>query len=157
MGVMDFLGFDRDEVEEEIVKKEQELANARDGRICSCGHPVKHHNVDKDNPTISACKPGRQFCPCAKLKPVIKVGDTRYFLRKSEGNGKLHALALGIVASMRAKPHLADEMEWLVPNTCEKCQTENVQLFPTYVTQQGVIMDDPTKFSVLLCNDCRFG
>lgn len=157
MGVMDFLGFEREEVEEVIIKREEELANARDGRICSCGHPVKHHKVDRDNPNLSSCKPGRQLCPCGKLRPVILVADTRYFLRKSEGNGRLHALALGIVASMRADADLAERMEWLVPSTCDKCKTEDVQLFPTYVTQQGVIMDQPTKNTVLLCDNCRFG
>lgn len=156
MSVMDFFGFDQTEVEDAIKQKEEELAKARDGRICACGHPVRHHNVETGTQHVS-CKPGRQLCPCTLLKPVIKVADTRYFMRRSEGNGRLHALSMGIVASIKANKDLADKMEWLVPNTCEKCGTEDVQLFPTHVTADGVIMDEPTRFNALLCDNCRFG
>jgi len=156
MSVMDFFGFDQTEVEDAIRQKEEDLAKARDGRICACGHPVRHHNVETGTQHVS-CKPGRQLCPCTSLKPVIEVADTRYFMRRSEGNGRLHALSMGIVASIKANKELGNKMEWLVPNTCERCQTEDVQLFPTHVTGEGVVMDQPTRFNALLCDNCRFG
>jgi hypothetical protein len=64
---------------------------------------------------------------------------------------------MGIVASIKANKELGNKMEWLVPNTCERCQTEDVQLFPTHVTGEGVVMDQPTRFNALLCDNCRFG
>lgn len=157
MSVMDFFGFDQGEVEEALKEKEEAIAKARDGRICACGHPMRHHKVASDDPNDSSCKPGRQLCPCGKIKPVITVADTRYFMRRSEGNGRLHALSMGIVASIKADPDLADKMEWLVESVCEKCGNEDVQLFPTHVTQQGVVIDKPSTHNALLCDNCRFG
>lgn len=153
--VMNVFGFGLEEVEEAMKQKEQEKLNARDGRICACGHPVKHHDVTRLGAV--SCQPGRQLCPCVKLHPVIKVPDTRYFMRKSEGNGKLHALTMGIVASIKSKPETENLMEWIVPIICEKCGNEEVSLFPTNVTPDGVVVDEPSKFSLLLCEDCRFG
>ena len=153
--VMSVFGFGIDEVEEAMQQKEQEKADARDGRICACGHPVRHHPITSTGEV--SCRPGRQFCKCEHLKPVIKVADTRYFMRRSEGNGKLHALTLGIVASVKSKAELADKMEWLVPNTCEKCKTEDVALYPTNLTEDMVIVDKSATFTALLCDDCRFG
>lgn len=152
---MGILGFSAEEVEEALKEKEQEKADARDGRICACGHPVRHHAITSLGEV--SCKPGRQFCKCEHLKPVIKVPDTRYFMRRTEGNAKLHALSLGILALSKSKPHLADKMEWLVPNTCERCKTEGVYLFPTNLTEDMVIVDKSATFTALLCDECRFG
>jgi hypothetical protein len=153
--VMSVFGFGIEDVEEAMDKVKQEKERARDGRICACGHSMRHHDVASTGEVT--CSPGRQLCKCEQWKPVIKVADTRYFMRKSEGNGQLHALTLGIVASFKAKPELADKMEWLVPSTCERCKNEEVQLFPTHVSEAGVIVDHSAPFSALLCEDCRFG
>lgn len=155
--VRDLFGFSSDDVEEAFKEKEEEEARKRDGRICSCGHPVKHHTKTSDG--YISCKPGRQFCPCEMLAPVIKVPDTRYFMRRSQGNGARHALSMGIHAAIKANTKSEDLMEWLVPPVCQNpnCGNEGVKLYPTHITAERVVMDEPTKFNVLLCDDCRFG
>lgn len=152
---MSIFGFGIEDVEEAMKQKEEEKANGRDGRICACGHPVKHHSATRQN--IVSCKPGRQLCKCTRIHPVIKVPDTRYFMRRTEGNAQLHALSMGIVAFIKAKPDLKDEMQWIIPIACEKCGNEEVRLFPTNVTPEGIVVDEPAKFTKLLCEDCRFG
>lgn len=159
---MDVFGFSSEAVEAVLEKKEKEKLNARDGRICICGHPAKYHKSDSAMNWV--CSPGKQPCPCASMRPVIKVPDTRYFLRKSEGNGQLHALSLGIVSCINSKrigeltrEEWIAKIEWIIPNNCDKCGAEDVRIFPTNVTEDGVVMDKPSQFSVLLCEDCRFG
>jgi hypothetical protein len=167
----DVLSFPLSESEEVIEK-----GDVYDGLICSCGHAWKYHKAE-----FGYCHPGRQDCRCNEFIPVLKVSDTRYFMRKSQGNGKLHALSLGIAAARLSKPEgelkeeptedskprrakLPVEMKWNLDICCMKCRSVDVGLSPTMVSLQGQIVyepeviyaDDPGKkiFNLLLCDDC---
>jgi hypothetical protein len=167
----DVLSFSLAESEEVIEK-----GDLNDGLICSCGHAWKYHK-----PEFGYCLPGRQACRCNDFIPVLKVSDTRYFMRKSQGNGKLHALSLGIAAARLSKPEgeLEEEpkddskpkrtkrpveMKWNLDICCMKCRAVDVGLSPTMVSLQGQIVyepeviyaDDPGKkiFNLLLCDSC---
>jgi hypothetical protein len=151
---LDRFGFKEDAIEE--VFKENELLEIirRDKRVCACGHPIKKH---EDLGTAGwICKPGRHKCKCSIPRAVIAVWDTRYFMRKSSGNGGRHALALGIKACMNANPAKNNLIEWLVPNNCQQCEAENVKLFPVSMTDQGVIMQESAYISKLLCESCAY-
>lgn len=154
---MSMLGFGMEEIDEALREAEEVAAKRRDPRICACGHPVKYHTQDSIG--YVSCQPGRQLCPCAQIAPVISVPDTRYFMRKSLGNSQRHALSLGIGALLKAKPKLAEEIEWIAPPICQhpQCGNEGVKLYPTHLTAEGVVTDEPSKFNRLFCDDCRFG
>jgi hypothetical protein len=155
---LDFFGYSEEEVKEVIDTQNLQKRLSKESRqICACGHSVKHHDVT--NLGEVACSPGRQKCKCDFIKPVIRVPNTRFFMRKSTGNGKFHALTLGIAEAIRAiKKEDGDleQIEWLVPPICEKCKKENVPLHPTNVSSLGVIVDEPAEKNALLCDDCRF-
>lgn len=152
---LDLFGFDAEDIEEVFKENEVEEINRRDKRICACGHPTKKHEFFEN--VGWTCKPGRHKCRCESPAAVIAVWDTRYFMRKSVGNGGRHALALGIRASMNADSSKNYLLEWLVPTTCQGCATENVKLYPMNMTNQGVIMEESSVMSKLLCNMCAYG
>jgi hypothetical protein len=152
---LEFFGFDSDEIDEVFKENEIEAVIRRDKRVCSCGHPIKkHENIEHVG---WLCKPGRQQCRCSEPYAVISVWDTRYFMRKSVGNGGRHALALGIRASMDADPTKNDLLQWLIPTTCQACGTENVKLYPMNMTDQGVIKEESAYKTKLLCDGCAYG
>lgn len=128
-------------------------ASERDGRICACGHPVSKHNVIQASLEVS-CRPGLLNCPCEKLHPVIDVPNTRFFMRKTLGNGPRHALILGIAASIKANPDYLEKMEWLIDSTCEKCKRTDALLSPVNVTRSGITMNEPTTHNAMLCEQC---
>lgn len=141
------------------------------GLICSCGHAWKYHK-----PEHGYCLPGRQSCRCNEFIPVLKVSDTRYFMRKSQGNGNLHALSLGIASARLVKLSSEPtdnpksrlkkpvEMKWNLSICCMKCTKVDVGLSPTMVSLSGQIVyepdviyaDDPGRkiFNFLLCDPC---
>jgi hypothetical protein len=152
---LDLFGFDSDEIDEVFKENEIEAIIRRDKRICSCGHPIKkHENIEHVG---WLCKPGKHHCQCSVPYAVITVWDTRYFMRKSVGNGGRHALALGIKASMDANPTKNDLLQWLIPATCQGCSTENVKLYPVNMTDQGVIKEESAFITKLLCDGCAYG
>lgn len=119
----------------------------RDGRICVCGHPMTRHAMLSG---LVYCKPTRMECPCKKARPVVEASDTRPFLRKTEGQGAMHALGRGLLAASRD----GHRVEWLVPRQCDRCGTEG-PVSPVPVTQRGVAVNEATGFDALLCNKCR--
>lgn len=153
---LDLMGYSPAEitelVEEFTAKEDPKLHR----EVCSCGHPISKHKINEFDTNIIDCAAGRYRCPCQSLRPVISAPDLRYFMRKSRGNGKLHALVLGIHAAISAKADSASEMEWLIKHECEKCKTEGVTLHPTYVSPHGIVMDDPQERTAMLCDTCRF-
>jgi hypothetical protein len=152
---LDLFGFDSDEIDEVFKENEVEAIIRRDKRICSCGHPIKkHENIEHVG---WLCKPGKHQCKCSEPYAVIAVWDTRYFMRKSVGNGGRHALALGIKASMDADPTKNDLFQWLIPTTCQGCATEDVKLYPVNMTDQGVIQEESSYRTKLLCDGCAYG
>ena len=128
---------------------------ARDGRICSCGHPVSKHSTISSTGETS-CKPGLLLCKCEYLYPVIEVPNTRYFMRKSLGNGADHALMLGIAAANKANPFPEVEMVFLIEGRCQFCQKE-AKVAPAHSTKSKIIMHEPTTHNVMLCEDCIKG
>jgi hypothetical protein len=163
------LSFSISESEEIITKGDED-----EGIICTCGHSARHHEKD-----AGFCSPGRQECRCNKLIPILKVSDTRFFMRKSQGNGKLHALSLGLAAAALAskKAELIDpednkssrkkaplEIKWNPDICCMKCLRVDVGLSPTMLSLQGQILYDPDElykdkigikiFNLMLCDDC---
>lgn len=151
---LDRFGFSEEDLQGVMQKAKDEAENKSDRRICSCGHPIRNHKTTTGGDV--SCKSGRLFCPCIDKHPVIKVPDTRFFMRKTTGNGAMHALSMGIYAAVQSDPGNADKLEWIIGDICEKCGNEGVRVYPTNLTRQGVVMDDPSEFSRLLCEDCRF-
>ena len=137
-----------------IIRTSAEVGKVRDGRICICGHPVGRHTSFVG---LVSCKPARLECPCKKIHPVLEVPNTRYFMRKTIGNGISHALTLGLRAAQVADPESMSEVAWLVPDVCAKCGEEGKKSQPCNVTQTGMVIDEPEGYDVLLCNDCRYG
>ena len=133
-------------VDQELVEKTR--ARKRDSRICICGHAVNKHNVYAG---ILECKPSAMICPCKKIRPILETSDTRMFLRKTEGAGVMHALNRGIVAAITA----GKEVHWLENLACDKCKGTDGQIVPAPVTSNGVPMNHPTGFDVLMCYTCR--
>lgn len=151
----DFMGrfaFDEQEAADAL---EQTIAasNERDGRICSCGHPVSKHHIIKASAEVS-CRPGLLRCKCEKLNPVIDVPNTRFFMRKSLGNGPLHALSLGIAAIVKSNPDYLERMKWLVDSICDKCKRTDALLMPTNITQSGIILNESSTHNAMLCEQC---
>lgn len=142
---------------EEITQAEEKMLEALgsrryrtavDPRICICGHPVGRHTTVGG---LTFCKPSRMECPCKKCRPVIEVDDVRKFLRKTNGAGPLHALALGIKG-------LAEDgkgLRWIINVQCDRCRAFDVPVAPVPVTQQGVATSYPTGYDALLCETCR--
>jgi hypothetical protein len=98
-------------------------------------------------------------------------------MRKSQGNGKLHALSLGIAAARLGKPAAEPEpevtpkkprgpveMRWNLDICCMKCKRVDVGLSPTMVSLQGQVVYEPDViykdqlgvkiFNLMLCEEC---
>jgi len=144
----EFFDFSEEETEE-AAKAISTEGYDRDGRICACGHPIKRHAIYGG---MTSCTPTRLVCPCKASRPVLDVSDTRVFLRKTRGQGSLHALAQGLFAALKA----GHKVEWLVEQKCDKCGTEG-KVSPVAVSQQGVTMNEATGYDALLCLTCREG
>lgn len=134
-------------VDKELTEKNKK-SRSRDSRICVCGHGMGKHNFYAG---LVECKPTAMRCPCKKPKPILDTTDTRFFLRKTEGGGILHALSRGI-ASALAGGH---EVNWIEQPSCDKCKTTEGPIQPVPVTQSGVIVDYATGFDAMLCYSCR--
>jgi hypothetical protein len=160
------------EESEEVIEK----GDADSGLICTCGHSGKYHNESE----VDYCLVGRQACRCNEFIPVLKVSDTRHFMRKSQGNGNLHALSLGIASARLVKAKTETEtnpqtgiktrtkkpveMKWNLDICCMKCMRSDVGLSPTMVSLQGQIIYEPDViykdqldvkiFNLMLCDDC---
>ena len=152
MSMLDAMGLTLEEVAraEETVRVRPAL---RDGRICLCGHPVSRHIVAAG---IVSCTLGRQTCPCKSVKPVIDVTDTRYFLKKTEGYGPLHALSRG-VALLEEKGGSGD---WIVTIECQNpncAKTPNSRVIPVPVDGRVTpprVATSATGYDLLLCTTC---
>jgi len=119
----------------------------RDGRICACGHPTVRHSQSGG---IVYCKPNRMECPCKKVRAVLESADTRPFLRKTEGSGKLHALGRGLGACLEKEIRV----KWIIDLQCDKCSKEG-PLSPVPVSQRGQASSQATGYDALLCATCR--
>ena len=131
-----------------------------DRRVCACGHGMSRHKFnDKSNRHM--CLPGRLACPCLIPKAVLSTPNTRYFMRKSQGSGKSHALSMGYAASKEAlgDDAFSDKVEWLIEPKCEFCGTAT-PYYPVRVTRTGQVIFDSDEnedegVTVFLCSECR--
>lgn len=141
------------------------------GLVCICGHPAGRHieteyrgekrvrcTAHKNSENTSA------ECPCKAARVILKVEDSRGFLRKTMGAGALHALVLGIASSReRVRQAYADgkrdndkfEIEWLIDLKCDKCGTYEKEVLPCPVSDRGVVVSNSAAVTLLLCKDCR--
>jgi hypothetical protein len=153
MDPLDRFNISKEDIDQ-VIRTSAERVVARDGRVCACGHPVGRHT---EYAGLVSCKPARLECPCKKIRPAIDVPNTRYFMRKTIGNGKSHALLLGLRAAQVADPDSMSEVEWLIPDKCDKCGAEGKGAQPCNVTKTGMVIDEPEGYDVFLCDECRYG
>lgn len=144
----DVLSFSRDEAKEAL-EKIQANPTGRESGICLCGHPKSKHIASAVG---YVCSPGKQFCPCKKLRVVAESPNLRPFMFKTTGGGVLHALSKGLSKAVE----LDVEVEWLTDAICDRCSKEG-SVAPVPVSQRGFEVEEPTGYDVLLCNSCRFG
>ena len=133
----------------------------KNDKICICGHASGRHTWTEEL-QAHTCQPPRFNCECKKLVEVIKSTDTRPFVRKTIGNGKRHALILGMQSAIEK----GATVEWTVPSVCARCKEEGPTA-PCVVSPEGIIYDgiperrsgEPPKpiYHALLCQDCREG
>ena len=133
-----------------------------DKRICLCGHSITKHKDVNDNKYRDdfgnggwMCKPSAKVCLCNIPYPVKEVSDTRFFLRRTTGAGKLHALLKGM-STLATKGGTG---RWLVTLTCAKCNEsgDDKGISPVPLTKQGRESFDGMSvgYDTLLCNQCR--
>jgi hypothetical protein len=170
--IFDSLSFSEEDAE--AVLDEFEAEKSLNGQICACGHTIKQHTFSSVvNKTM--CKSGKQLCTCAYVNPVLRVSNSRFFMRKSTGHGPRHALTLGILSVIKEN-RLREEyvpakdekklkkqeitMEWINnPISCEKCQAIDKKLSPILLTTNRVrfdmdISDTDRLVTALLCEEC---
>ena len=119
----------------EIAKLQNSTRKKADGLICVCGHSSSRHEL------ISAvghtvCQPSVMTCPCKREKYVLKTSKIFHFVRKTKGNGTLHSLLMGAVASLEKGATL----EWVGGGPiCAFCGTKetNANIQPRCFTREG--------------------
>lgn len=144
----ELLGFGIEEVEAAEEKISSQGRLDRDQRICACGHPMTRHWTEQGK---TYCKPSKLECPCKfeSHRAVLKAANTRRFLCKTVGTGPEHALARGILASVKA----GEKIEWLIDMVCDFCG-EKDRLYPSPVIAPKTVRYVPTGYDALLCGKC---
>jgi hypothetical protein len=123
----------------------------RDGGICVCGHPSSRHTWVPERGR-SVCQPTKLYCACMKKDVYIEVSDTRFFLRKTLGNGPEHAFSRGVAAAIKA----GVDIKIIKPPICEPCGKEGVPVTPVRVTDTGRVTDsDSSGRNAFLCRECQ--
>lgn len=120
----------------------------RDHRINVCGHPIARIT---NAAGIVYCKPTRMECPCKKIRPMLEVSDLRFFLRRTEGGGALHALTRGLAALEAA----GGQAKWLEDLQCDRCGATEGGVVPVPVTANGIKVSRATGYDAMLCRVCR--
>ena len=144
------MGLDPDEA----IRVSEELKSyhrkPRNPDICVCGHPMARHTEIEGRPGEWTCQPSRMYCPCDHARAVLRVEDTRMFLRKTKGPKFEHALMLGLTQLITA----GKEAEWIDdPRTCDKCGTR-CDPFPVPLTRSNSIAYEASSRNALLCQIC---
>lgn len=142
-----------------------------DRRICMCGHAMDRHklqstlNLPKPIPVLKSndpegpfsCVPNAQACSCRTLYPVLKVSNTKYFLKKTTGSGELHALTRGIRALAKVEDN---KIEWLVEPTCLLCGFSGPEhrIVPaTFNANKTLRQGESIGYDDFVCQKCRLG
>lgn len=152
-------GFDVTSEEANLINEVYRIdPRSHDRRICICGHSVSRHSFNEIT-NRHRCKPGQLECPCMLLRPVIRVPNTRYFMRKSVGSGAKHALVRGVAASIEAlgSEEFEAKREYLVPAECDSCK-KPTKYYPVRITETGKPLKDSDidkGIYAFLCETCR--
>lgn len=144
--------FDFDIEEAAMIDAALTARRERDGRICICGHAMSKHS-NTYGPVN--CKPTRMQCKCRQMRAVLETNDVRVFLRKTSGQGPMHALGRGLQAAIAN----GNTVEWIIPQECDKCHTPGpISPVPINMTVTGPsVASEETGYNALLCKTCRTG
>ena len=141
-----------------------------DRRVCMCGHALDRHKAeatlgwDKPIPILKwnnpndpfKCTPNAQSCSCRRLIPVLEVSNTKYFLKKTNGSGELHALTRGLRALAKVQNHI---MKWLVEPTCVVCEATGAtdRIVPACFNKDKTIRTEEGSigYDDFICQKCR--
>lgn len=112
----------------ERVDRELTALKNRNPFVCVCGHPASRHSETEDSPI---CRASRLDCRCHGLLRVLKVSDTRYFLRKTTGYGADHALMRG----KKSAENRGVDVDWVENLACQQCWIPHSEaaLFPILI------------------------
>ncbi|MCE2767074.1 MAG: hypothetical protein LW628_09200 [Fimbriimonadaceae bacterium] len=139
-----------------------------DRRICMCGHSVDRHKdpstypnpipiLKSNNPNGEfICQPNAMTCSCKKVIPVLEVSNPKYFLKKTEGAGELHALTRGIRGLAKVE---GNYMKWLIEPECRRCGCTGAQdrIVPATFTADGQLKKTSGSdgYDAFICEKCR--
>lgn len=154
------IGFDLEETRRVLADEARRRGNG-DARVCECGHPMaRHHAAEWKGEGKTECKPSRLICSCNQARAVIRVSDTRRFLRRTSGAGPRHALMKGLAQLVDAQ----GTWTWLTDlEDCEKCGNDEgpLTIVPIGADGRGGLRynSESALLSKFLCSTCstRFG
>jgi hypothetical protein len=139
------IGIHQDEIEEFIKIRDRGQEVRRE--VCICGHAINKHDGIGGN---VVCVTARMWCPCTTPLPVLNVQDTRFFMTRTYGAGRKHALATGL-HRLGKKGKWA---KWVIELKCAKCGASNVPVYPSAIDESNQVSRRPTSRNFLLCENC---
>jgi len=142
---LDAFGFSESEIEAELRKNRLAPPSKQ---VCICGHAVNKHSEPSEGRWY--CRTANHDCPCGGPEPILVVQDTRYFMKKTEGYGPMHALSYGLM-------RLRQEKKWarfIIELKCDRCKAEDTKLFPVPLSPELRVVRRPSPINKLVCNDC---
>jgi hypothetical protein len=139
------IGIHPDEVEEFI--NIRDLRQEVQREVCICGHAINKHDGMGGN---VICVTARMWRPCTTPHAVLNVQDTRYFMTRTYGAGRKHALATGL-HRLGKKGKWA---KWIVEPKCAKCGANKNPVYPTAIDETNRVSRKPTSRNFLLCGVC---
>lgn len=157
------ISFDEEEYQE-VQKhlKKRPQRNELDRRICGCGHPINRHKLNEFNGQHSCQLPNvGSICSCRTPRPVLEVYNTKRFLAKpiKDMGPSGHPLLRGIRAVKDKSIKEYEQIEWLIPFTCDKCKSEDVKITPIGYNRDAEMYADKNgagDVTVFLCDSCRY-
>ena len=132
---------------------DRELAFSKEARsrrrriVCRCGHTEASHSTFKG---FTSCNPGRIWCRCERVDPILEPDDARPFRFSSSGSGPRHALTKGI----RKMQINGGNAKLLIPRRCDRCSNETPQLVPVFLSKEGQPTNTPSGHTMILCEGC---
>lgn len=142
-----------------------------DRRICMCGHSVDRHkdpnSLDSNGKPMAIlrtnnpdgpfmCQPNAMSCLCKKVIPVLSVSNPKYFLKKTDGHGELHALIRGMRGLSKVEGHT---MEWIIEPQCRICGCTGAseKIVPATFTVHGELKKSHGSdgYDAFVCEKCR--
>lgn len=131
----------------------------KDNRICACGHNARSHTefgVTEVHEAMrrsgrTMCTPGRVDCKCKVFHHVLDVTSSRPFIYRGLGSHQDHALIRGITSLVSS----GGSFKYSETMSCFKCGSVEESYIPAYINiESGKIIQEPSRGSVMLCNNC---